>query len=136
MLQTSSYRPGARSRVTQPTVPALMPSPDPAAHEDDASPRLSFSSALPPSALGTRCPATRPGASGSTTISWVRQPRLPTTKLTFPAGTVAGTARNIMWEPIGAMPYIMGVIPMSPSITDTVVPASDDGAEHVSRDMW
>jgi hypothetical protein len=57
-----------------------------------------------------------------------------TTRLTCPAGTVAGVTRSIMWPPNGAVPPIIWVIPMSPSITSTVVPGSDAGAAHVNRE--
>jgi len=53
---------------------------------------------------------------------------------TCPAGTVAGGTRSIMWPPNGAVPPIIWVIPMSPSITATVVPGSEGGAEHVNRE--
>jgi len=54
--------------------------------------------------------------------------------LTCPAGTVAGATRSIMWPPNGAVPPIIWVVPMSPSITSTVVPGSDGGAAHVNRE--
>ena len=58
------------------------------------------------------------------------------TRLTFPGGTVPGTARSIMCAPSGALPPIIWVIPMSPSVTMTVLPGRSGGAVQVSVEKW
>jgi hypothetical protein len=45
-----------------------------------------------------------------------------------------GVPRSIMREPTGAVPLIILDMPMSPSVTVTVLPGSDLGAEQVNRE--
>ncbi|MGB0091408.1 MAG: hypothetical protein WBP81_02570 [Solirubrobacteraceae bacterium] len=49
----------------------------------------------------------------------------------LPAGIVAGETRSIMCAPNGAVPPIILVIPMSASVTLTMRPGNDPGAEQV-----
>ncbi len=52
------------------------------------------------------------------------------------AATVRGTARSIMCAPSGAVPPIIWVIPMSPSVTLTVRPGRPGGAVQVNLEKW
>lgn len=60
-------------------------------------------------------------------------PMLEATRLICPAGAVAGTARSIMWAPIGAAPPMRWVMPMSARVTFTVRPGSESGAAQARR---
>jgi len=56
-----------------------------------------------------------------------------TTRLTWPADTVVGAALSIMGAPKGAVPDIIWVMPMSPSITFTMAPGIAVGTEQDNR---
>ncbi|MGZ4753248.1 MAG: hypothetical protein ACXVYU_19445 [Oryzihumus sp.] len=66
----------------------------------------------------------------------MRQPTFEATRLTWPAGTEAGTARSRMWAFMGATPPIIRVMPMSASCTRTTFPGNDDGAAQMSLERW
>ena len=59
------------------------------------------------------------------TVSWVRQPRLTAMKVIAPTGMALGLDRSIMCSPMGAVPPIIAVRPMSASTTCTVLTARD-----------
>ena len=56
------------------------------------------------------------------------------TRLIRPAGTLGGAAISIMCAPIGAVPPIILVMPMSASVTLTVRPGNALGAAQLNRE--
>ena len=61
----------------------------------------------------------------------MRHPRFDATTVICPAEIVVGETRSIICAPNGAVPPIILVIPMSASVTLTMRPGNDPGAEQV-----